>query len=54
MSFGKNKSESSQEFDPQLKAALMSVFGEGQRLYNNLGFQPYQGVTIAPMSPFQQ
>jgi hypothetical protein len=54
MSFGKNKSESSQQFDPQLKAALMSVFGEGQRLYNDLGFQPYQGATIAPMSPFQQ
>ena len=54
MGVGKSKSESKQEFDPQLKAALLSVFGEGQRLYNDLGFQPYQAATIAPMSPFQQ
>jgi len=54
MGFGKNESSSSQEFDPQLKQALLSVFGEGQRLYNNLDYQPYQYATTAPMSPFQQ
>ena len=54
MGFGKNKSESSQGFDPQLKAALLSVFGEGQRLYNNLEFKPYEAARVAPMSPFQQ
>ena len=54
MGFGKSKSESSQGFDPQLKAALLSVFGEGQRLYNNLEFKPYEAARVAPMSPFQQ
>ena len=54
MGFGKNKSESTQSFDPQLKAALLSVFGEGQRLYNNLEFKPYEAARVAPMSPFQQ
>lgn len=54
MGMGKSKSESNQEFDPELKQALLSVFGEGQRLYNDLGFQPYQAATLAPMSPFQQ
>lgn len=54
MGFGKNKSESKQEFDPQLKAALLSVFGEGQRLYNNLEYKPYEAARVAPMSPFQQ
>mgnify|MGYP003628008667 FL=1 len=54
MGMGKNQSESSQEFDPQLKEALLSVFGEGQRLYNNLAHKPYQYATTAPMSPFQQ
>ena len=54
MGFGKSKSESSQGFDPQLKAALLSVFGEGQRLYNNLEFKPYEAARVAPLSPFQQ
>ena len=54
MGFGKNKSESTQEFDPQLKAALLSVFGEGQRLYNNLEYKPYEAARVAPLSPFQQ
>ena len=54
MGFGKSKSESSQGFDPQLKAALLSVFGEGQRLYNNLEYKPYEAARVAPLSPFQQ
>ena len=54
MGFGKSESKSTQQFDPQLKAALLSVFGEGQRLYNNLEFKPYEGARVAPMSPFQQ
>lgn len=52
--FSKAKNESSTAFDPELKQMLMSVFGEGQRLYNDLGFKPYEAATIAPMSPFQQ
>ena len=52
--FSKAKNESSTGFDPELKQMLMSVFGEGQRLYNDLGFKPYEAATIAPMSPFQQ
>ena len=54
MGFGKSESKSTQQFDPQLKAALLSVFGEGQRLYNNLEFKPYEAARVAPLSPFQQ
>ena len=50
MSFGKNKSESSQEFDPELKRALLSVFGEGERLYKNMPYVPYAGARVAPFS----
>lgn len=53
MSFGKNKSESSQTFDPQLKQALLSVFNEGQRLYNTMDYAPYTAATVAPLSPMQ-
>ena len=54
MGFGKSESKSTQQFDPQLKAALLSVFGEGQRLYNNLEYKPYEAARVAPLSPFQQ
>ena len=50
MGFGKSKSESKQEFDPQLKQALLSVFNEGQNLYRNLPYQPYLGAAVAPFS----
>ena len=50
MGFGKSKSESKQEFDPQLKQALLSVFNEGQRLYNTMQYQPYLGAAVAPFS----
>ena len=53
MSFGKNKSESSQTFDPQLKAALMDVFNTGKNIYNTTEFAPYNAATVAPLSPMQ-
>ena len=53
MSFGKNKSESSQTFDPQLKAALMDVFNTGKNIYNTTEFAPYNAATVAALSPMQ-
>jgi len=53
MSFGKNRSESSQTFDPQLKAALMDVFNTGKNLYNTTEYAPYNAATVAPLSPMQ-
>lgn len=53
MSFGKNKSESSQTFDPELKAALMDVFNTGKNLYDTMEYQPYDAATVAPLSPMQ-
>lgn len=53
MSFGKNKSESSQTFDPQLKAALMDVFNTGKNIYNTTEFAPYNAATVAPLSTMQ-
>ena len=50
MGFGKNKAESSQTFDPQLKNALMSVFHEGRNLYNTMPYVGYDGPRVAPMS----
>tara|TARA_B100000902_G_scaffold398611_1_gene466035 strand:+ start:4360 stop:5631 length:1272 start_codon:yes stop_codon:yes gene_type:complete len=53
MSFGKNKSESSQTFDPQLKAALMDVFNTGKNIYNTTEYAPYNAATVSPFSPLQ-
>ncbi len=53
MSFGKNKSESSQTFDPELKAALMDVFNTGKNLYDTMEYQPYDAATVSPLSPMQ-
>lgn len=50
MSFGKNKAENSQTFDPQLKNALLGVFGEGKNLYNSMPYVGYDGALTAPMS----
>tara|TARA_B100000131_G_scaffold305922_1_gene332427 strand:+ start:5607 stop:6635 length:1029 start_codon:yes stop_codon:yes gene_type:complete len=50
MSFGKNKSESSQEFDPEIKRALLNVFGEGERLYKTMPYVPYASARVAPFS----
>ena len=53
MSMGKNKQESSQSMDPQIKGALMNVFQTGQSL-SRTPYNPYQFARVAPMSPFQQ
>ena len=53
MSFGKNKSDSEQTFDPQLKNALMSVFNEGKNIFRNTEYAPYDAATVAPLSPVQ-
>lgn len=53
MGIGKNKSESSQTFDPELKAALMDVFNTGKNLYDTMEYQPYDAATVAPLSPMQ-
>jgi hypothetical protein len=53
MSFGKSSSGSKQEMDPVIRQNLLDVFREGQRL-SRTPHQPYQGWTVAPMSPFQQ
>lgn len=52
MSFGKNKQSSQQQFDPQLKSALLSVFQTGQQVAAT-PFQPYNFSTVAPLSPMQ-
>lgn len=52
MSLGKNKSSSSQEFDPELKGLLTDTFREGQRVAAT-PYQPYDFATIAPLSPAQ-
>jgi len=49
MSFGKEKS-SSGGFDPELKNALLSVFREGESLFKNREYQPYNSATVAPLS----
>jgi hypothetical protein len=49
---GKNQTTSKSEFDPQLKAALMSVFQSGQGVAQT-PFQPYQFAQVAPFSPFE-
>ena len=53
MSFGKNKSESSQTFDPELKAALLDVFNTGRNIYNQTEYAPYNAATVAPLSTMQ-
>lgn len=50
MSFGKNKSKSEQTFDPELKGALLNVFGTGQQVART-PYTPYPYASIAPMSP---
>lgn len=50
MSFGKNKSESSQQFDPEIKRALLNVFGEGERLYKTMPYVPYASARVSPFS----
>lgn len=50
MSFGKNKSKSEQTFDPELKGALLNVFGTGQQVAQT-PYTPYPYASIAPMSP---
>lgn len=49
MSFGKDKSDSG-GFDPELKQALLSVFREGENLFKNREYQPYNSATVAPLS----
>lgn len=53
MGVGKNKQESSQSMDPQIKGALMNVFQTGQGLART-PYNPYNFAKVAPMSPFQQ
>ena len=55
MGFGKSNQESSssQTFDPQLKSALLGVFGEGQNLYDTLPYAPYNAATVAPFSAIE-
>ena len=50
MSFGKNKSKSEQTFDPELKGALLDVFGTGKQVART-PYTPYPYASIAPMSP---
>lgn len=52
MSFGKNKSSSKQEFDPELKGLLTSTFRQGQAL-SRTPYTPYDFATVAPLSPAQ-
>jgi len=49
MGFGKDKSDSG-GFDPELKQALLSVFREGESLFKNREYQPYNSATVAPLS----
>jgi len=49
MSFGKEKS-SSGGFDPELKQALLGVFKEGQNIFKNRKYTPYNSATVAPLS----
>lgn len=49
MGFGKDKSDSG-GFDPELKQALLSVFREGENLFKNREYQPYNSATVAPLS----
>ena len=53
MSFGKSSSGSKQTMDPVIRQNLLDVFNEGKKL-SKTTYQPYQGWTVAPMSPFQQ
>ena len=50
MSFGKTKSGSEQTFDPELKGALLDVFGRGKQVART-PYTPYPYAGIAPMSP---
>ena len=52
MSLGKNKSDSRQEFDPELKGLLTETFQTGRAL-SQQPFQPYNQATVAPLSPVQ-
>lgn len=52
MSMGKNKSSSSQEFDPELKGLLTETFRTGQNL-SRMPYQSYDFATQAPLSPVQ-
>ncbi|BAQ89879.1 hypothetical protein [uncultured Mediterranean phage uvMED] len=52
MSLGKNKSDSSQTFDPELKGLLTETFATGRAL-SQQPYQPYNQATIAPLSPVQ-
>ena len=52
MSMGKNKSSSTQEFDPELKGLLTETYRTGQRL-SQMPYQSYDFATQAPMSPAQ-
>ena len=52
MSLGKNKSSSTQEFDPELKGMLMDTYKQGEQVAS-IPYQPYNFATVAPMSPAQ-
>lgn len=52
MSLGKNRSDSRQEFDPELKGLLTETFQTGRAL-SQQPFQPYNQATVAPLSPVQ-
>ena len=52
MSLGKNKTDSRQEFDPELKGLLTETFQTGRAL-SQQPFQPYNQATVAPLSPVQ-
>ena len=48
--FGKSKSKNEQTFDPELKGALLNVFGTGKQVAQT-PYTPYPYASIAPMSP---
>jgi len=50
MSLGKNKSNSSQTFDPELKGMLTDTFQTGRQLAQT-PYQPYDFATVAPLAP---
>jgi hypothetical protein len=52
MSLGKNKQDSQQSFDPELKGMLTDTFRQGQRVAAT-PYTPYNYATIAPLAPAQ-
>ena len=48
----KSKSDQNTSFDPELKGAALDTYRRGQQVAA-LPYAPYDGATVAPMSPFQ-